>query len=50
MKTSTGDKNKVVSGYPTFQLEDNIENLGYYAPRGYFVGTQDPIFGRYVEI
>ena len=46
LKTSTGDKNKIISGYPTFQLDDTTQDLGYYAPRGYFVGSDSPVYKR----
>ncbi len=41
--TSTGDANEVVSGFPTFQLEDE-DFLGYFCPGGYF--ACHPKFGK----
>ncbi len=45
--TSIGDKDKVLTGFPSFYMEEQ-ENLGYLAYGGIMVGDTHRASGKYV--
>jgi hypothetical protein len=49
LNTSTGDRQRTVSGFPTMQLSNDTAELYYYAYRGYMSGYDKPSKGRWVH-
>ena len=45
--TATTDANKVISGFPTFEIRKTSASLGYLAYNGIFAGWSDNAAGRY---
>jgi len=45
--TAASDKNKVISGFPTFDSSKTNASLGYLSYSGTFAGWSDNAAGRY---
>ena len=47
---SVGYDNMTSSGFPSFDISKTTADLGYFAPNGYFSGSDNKEFGRSVQL